>query len=59
MGKVEYWTMFKYGDSRRICSKHRTAQAAHKAATKCERSGGSEHQLLEVTELTRVPYKRA
>lgn len=50
----EYWTVFYYGSSLTLCSRHRTPEAADRAATKCERRGGSLHKLLYVEELDRA-----
>ena len=46
--KVEYWTMFNYGDSQTICSTHRTLLAAKRAAKTCENRGGAKHWIIEV-----------
>lgn len=51
----EYWTVFYYGSSLTLCSRHRTPEAADKAATQCEKRGGAPHKLLYVEELDRVP----
>ena len=53
--KTEYWTLFHYGDSEVICSKHRTVLAAERARRKCERNGGANHRVIEVK--TIIPYK--
>jgi len=47
--KPEYWTFwypptFAYG----FCSKHKSLGAAERAAKKCEKEGGSEHDIYEV-----------
>jgi DNA-binding XRE family transcriptional regulator len=47
----EYWTVFYYGGALTLCSRHRTPEAADRAATRCEKSGGTSHILLYVEEL--------
>jgi len=49
----EFWTVFQYGDALTLCSRHRTPEAAERAAIRCERVGGSRHRLLYVEELGR------
>ena len=53
-GKSEYWSMHWYGTYQR-CSRHKSAQAAIKAAQACERVGGSEHAIWECRRIPRRP----
>ena len=46
--KKEFWSMFKYGSTDTICSKHKTLAAARKEAKACEKKGGTKHWILEV-----------
>lgn len=43
-----YATVFQYGSTPTICSKHKTFNAAEKAAKKCEKRGGAHHDIWEV-----------
>ena len=54
--KPQFWTLFYYGSTETICSKHSSAAAALRAATSCEKNGGNDHRILEVHEA--VPYGR-
>ncbi len=52
MSKVEYWTVFAYGCCENtFCSKHRTLEAAKRAAKACEKRGGAKHRILRVEEV--------
>jgi hypothetical protein len=51
---TEFWTLFYYGSVETICSKHRSAAAALCAAAACEKRGGADHRIVEVTEA--IPY---
>ena len=48
----EYWSMHWYGTYQR-CSAHKSAEAAIKAAKKCERAGGSYHDIWECRRIKR------
>jgi len=50
---TEYWTMFWFSGYQR-CSAHRTLAAALRAARKCERDGGTRHDIVKVE---RIPRK--
>jgi hypothetical protein len=52
--RVQFWTMFYYGPTETICSKHASIRAALDAAARCERRGGADHRILQVTE--EIPY---
>lgn len=54
--KHEWWTMYFYGSTEMICSKHKSVSAALLAASKCEDGVGYDHRIVEVIEV--VPYKR-
>ncbi len=49
----EYWTVFPYGTPFTLCSRHRSLQAAEKAARKCEKAGGNHHRIMHVSECGR------
>lgn len=51
--KTEFWTMFYYGSSLTICSKHKNYYSAEKAAIKCEKKGGAKHIIAQVTQYRR------
>lgn len=51
---VQYWTLFYYGGSEVTCSKHRTFEAALRAAVTCERKGGADHRIVEVREVSKA-----
>ncbi len=51
--KPEYWTFFT-GDQ--LCSKHSSFQAAERAVRKCEREGGADHSIYQVTPCAREFY---
>jgi hypothetical protein len=57
-GPVEYWTMhwWGYGTYQR-CSRHKTYQAALSAAKKCERVGGSPHDIWACQRIPRADLK--
>jgi len=46
-----YWTLFYYGGSESICSKHRSLPAAQKAVKACEKRGGAKHRIVKVVEI--------
>ena len=50
---AEFWTVFDYGGSPSVCSKHSTEQAAQRAACKCEQRGGARHVILKVSKVRR------
>lgn len=50
---AEYWTLFSYGASIQICSKHKTAKAANKEAGACEKRSGLKHRIVKVTNVKR------
>ena len=50
---TEYWTLFNYGSSIQVCSKHKTEKAAHREACACEKRGGLKHQIVKVTDVKR------
>lgn len=54
MTKKEYWTLWGYDQ---ICTKHSSFQAADRAARKCEREGGADHKIFQVTQCARDFYK--
>ncbi len=54
MKRSEFWTLFYYGSTEQICSKHKSVAAALKEAAACERSGENDHRIVEVIEA--VPY---
>jgi hypothetical protein len=54
--KHEWWTLFYYGGVEMICSTHRSANAAKRAAAACERRGGADHRIIEIVEA--IPYRR-
>jgi len=45
--------MHWYGSTLMICSRHKLAAAAKKAARRCEAHGGSWHYLYHITPLRR------
>lgn len=47
MGRVEYLTIFNYGGSLMICSRHRSLAAAKRAACACEDRGGNKHEIVK------------
>ena len=49
----EAWTIYGYGDTLALCSRHRTTSAAIKAARRCEKRGGLPHQVVRVTPVQR------
>ena len=56
--KTEYWTTFGgTGAYERICSRHRTPEAAVSAASKCEKSGGVYHRVYKVERVKRRKVK--
>jgi hypothetical protein len=55
MRKHEWWTLFWYGSVETICSKHRSAAGALRAAAACERRGGADHRIVEIVEA--IPYR--
>jgi hypothetical protein len=52
----QWWTLFYYGGTETICSKHASISAALAAAARCEKRGGADHRILMVDE--EVPYGR-
>jgi hypothetical protein len=46
---VEFWTV--WGDSPLVCTRHRTLRNAVREALRCERTGGSEHNIVQVVRL--------
>jgi hypothetical protein len=54
--KTEYWTLYRYGESEVICSKHKSYIRAILAIDKCENRGGARHRVVEVNEVH--PYKK-
>lgn len=48
-----YWTVFNYGGSLQVCSKHSSLRAATKAAKACEKRGGAYHRIIQVQECGR------
>lgn len=49
----EYWTLYPHGGQMMICSVHRSAVAADRAARKCEKAGGFKHRIVHVSECGR------
>jgi len=49
----EYWTVFMYGGSLTMCTRHRSRAAAERAARLCEKAGGAKHRILHVSECGR------
>jgi hypothetical protein len=49
--KTEFWSVFYYGSTQSVCSRHKTQQAAFEAAAKCERRGGAKHRIVEANYL--------
>lgn len=43
-----YATVFNYGSSKTICSRHKTYHAAEKEAIRCEKQGGAHHEIWEI-----------
>lgn len=54
---MAFWSMFRYGDTFTICSKHLSVKAAERAARECEKRGGEHHQILKVTQVVRPKGK--
>jgi hypothetical protein len=50
--KTEYWAMHWYG-TYQVCSSHRTYSAALRAAEKCEKNGGSHHDIWKCEKQSR------
>jgi len=48
MAKQEYWTTFYYGGNLTFCSKHRSFEAAERAACKCESQSGAKHRIARI-----------
>ena len=48
---TEFWTLFHYGSTETICSKHKTLPKAEKAVRVCERRGGAKHRIVQVSEI--------
>lgn len=46
-----FWmTVFAYGSSTQVCSRHTSRASAERFAKACEKRGGAEHRLWNVSE---------
>jgi hypothetical protein len=52
----QWWTIWNDGD---ICSRHSSYDAAFRAARACERLGGAEHKIVQVTECDYKPRRKS
>ena len=47
----QYWTLFYYGSSLMICSRHTTHRAAQRAVRACEKRGGAPHIIIHAVQV--------
>jgi hypothetical protein len=51
----QFWSIISYGaHENHICTKHKTHDAAERAARECEAQGGAKHTIFRVTRVGRL-----